>query len=64
MMTKSPIKVEIVNVGALRRLSDFAVWVFIGWVLFGLMGLREPSENTRIKEYCKTAINSELCKQL
>ena len=63
-MTKSPLKVEIINIGALRRLTDFVVWVFIGWVLFGFLGLREPSENNKIKEYCKTAINSELCKQL
>ena len=64
MMTKSPIKVEIVNVGFIRRFTDFIGWVFIGWVIFGFLGLRESSENTRIKEYCRTAINSELCKQL
>ena len=63
-MTKSPLKVEIVNVGFIRRFTDFAGWVFIGWVLFGFLGLREPSTDPRVEEYCKTAINSELCKQL
>ena len=39
MMTKSPIKVEIVNVGFIRRFTDFIGWVFIGWVIFGFLGL-------------------------
>ena len=57
-------KIEIVNVGALRRVTDFFIWVFIGWVILGVLNMREPSTDPRVEEYCKKAIDSELCKQL
>ncbi len=63
-MTDKIQKIEIVNVGALRRISDFFLWIFIGWVILGVLNMRNPSTDTRVEEYCRKAIDSELCKQL